>query len=411
MKPELRIRGLVRLSRQVREALDRGDSFDPWREPTGRALEVVARALREHGLVPADLPAPTRRAYRYLLDLEAGAARPVRRAGIAESRPGPRPAPHPDGPAANRRALRLDGVQRELDQVLVALDLAIAGQGQAEPLSQLGPRIRYYSGTIEQAIAARRADAAQWSERTRAARAWFAFFASAQHLADYARASRAARASLVAEARVRGLRLGRVAVQFRPQGGVYRFYRRHQGVELRLPTEMVALDTDAFAALARQVLGSGRGRETLYRAVAAPACRAVQAELASLAGLDERHRGRVHDLAASFERVSRRFFDAAIDRPRLCWSGRLTHRKLGHYDPLRDTLMVSSTLDSAEVPLAALDFVMFHELLHKRHGTDWSGGQARVHTAAFRRDERRYPDKDAVEALLGRVCARRRRAR
>jgi hypothetical protein len=64
------------------------------------------------------------------------------------------------------------------------------------------------------------------------------------------------------------------------------------------------------------------------------------------------------------------------------------------------TLMVSATLDAREVPVYVLDFVVYHELLHKKHGATWQNGRQMVHTPAFRADERSFVQYAAAEATL-----------
>ena len=60
--------------------------------------------------------------------------------------------------------------------------------------------------------------------------------------------------------------------------------------------------------------------------------------------------GRHYDLEESFERVNSEYFQGQLERPALTWNKTITHRKLGHYQPATDTLMVSISLDRADVP-------------------------------------------------------------
>lgn len=115
-------------------------------------------------------------------------------------------------------------------------------------------------------------------------------------------------------------------------------------------------------------------------------------------GLGQSHDA--HDLEASFERVNEAYFGGAMPRPVLRWSGRETWRKFGHFDFLRDELVLSSSLDDDDVPAWVVDFVMYHELLHKVHGIEQQGTRRIAHTRAFRRDERRYAHYEAAEAFL-----------
>jgi hypothetical protein len=124
-------------------------------------------------------------------------------------------------------------------------------------------------------------------------------------------------------------------------------------------------------------------RQPVLERTAADAYRAIQAELDGRED-DGRTVGAFHDLEAAFQRVTTAYFAGAMAKPRLVWSRRITGCKFGHYDPLRDELMVSATLDSREVPSYVVDFVVYHELLHKKHGAKWQNGRQAVHTSAFR---------------------------
>ena len=120
-------------------------------------------------------------------------------------------------------------------------------------------------------------------------------------------------------------------------------------------------------------------------------------------GLAERSRGLHHDLAGSFERVNAEYFAGALDRPRLTWSSVLTRRKLGHYDRAHDTVMVSSALDAPGVPACAVDFIMYHELLHKAQSNGTSASRRIVHDAKFQRDEKQFRLYDQAKAALGKL--------
>jgi hypothetical protein len=119
--------------------------------------------------------------------------------------------------------------------------------------------------------------------------------------------------------------------------------------------------------------------------------------------------GEVHDLEAAFLRVNETFFGGAILRPHLAWSRRTTRRVFGHYHFARDELTVSLSLDSHKVPEFVLDFIMFHELLHKQHGLTKMSQRLYAHTAAFRSDERKFPRFEAAQKELIRIARRARR--
>ena len=130
----------------------------------------------------------------------------------------------------------------------------------------------------------------------------------------------------------------------------------------------------------------------------------VRAELESLGENRQQSHGANHDLAASFDRINAAYFKGAMLRPTLTWNRTFTGRKFGHYDFVHDTLMVSRTLDSADVPAFVVDFLVFHELLHKFHGLHWVNGRGYVHTGEFQRDERKFVQYEQAEAVLKKLA-------
>jgi len=131
-------------------------------------------------------------------------------------------------------------------------------------------------------------------------------------------------------------------------------------------------------------------------------------ELESFAAQPPPSRGRAHDLNEIFARVNNDYFGGLMLKPILTWNRTLTARKFGHYQPGRDTIMISVTLDDPEVPAFALDFVMYHELLHKKHGIMTVNGRRLSHSPAFRAEERRFAQYHEAERLIRELALRQR---
>jgi hypothetical protein len=101
-------------------------------------------------------------------------------------------------------------------------------------------------------------------------------------------------------------------------------------------------------------------------------------------------RGRVYDLHRLFERLNRKYFNGQLVKPTLTWSQRRTRRILGHHDAVHDTIVISKTLDSSEVPEWFVEYILYHEMLHIKHPARIIGGRRYYHTNAFRSDEQRF---------------------
>ena len=121
--------------------------------------------------------------------------------------------------------------------------------------------------------------------------------------------------------------------------------------------------------------------------------------------------GRHYDLERMFARLNRRYFDDQIEKPTLTWSQRRTRTILGHHDGVHDTIVISKTLDSAEVPEWFVEYILYHEMLHMRHPARLINGRRYYHTKAFRAEEQRFPHYAEAQEWLDRVARQRRTLR
>jgi hypothetical protein len=116
--------------------------------------------------------------------------------------------------------------------------------------------------------------------------------------------------------------------------------------------------------------------------------------------------GYVHDLEASFARVNATYFAGRMARPKLVWNRTLTGRKFGHFRRSADTVMLSVSLDAPDVPEFVVDFVMYHELLPKKHGVAIINGRRVAHGAAYRAEERQFANYHEAERVLKELAQR-----
>ena len=111
-------------------------------------------------------------------------------------------------------------------------------------------------------------------------------------------------------------------------------------------------------------------------------------------------KGTVYDMVELFEELNIRFFGGLMARPDLGWSRRPSRTTLGHYDPSHHMIVLSRILDRPEVPKIAVEYVMFHEMLHLRYPVDHRGARRCVHTPEFKAAEKEFPElKEARDAL------------
>ncbi len=108
-------------------------------------------------------------------------------------------------------------------------------------------------------------------------------------------------------------------------------------------------------------------------------------------------------LDASFKRVNEQFFSSQIELPNLTW-GTDSRTKLASYNFHRDLISVSTIFKTA--PERVLDYLMYHELLHKWQKFRHKNGRSFYHTSEFRTAEREYPQQKEVEEEMKRMIKR-----
>ena len=105
-------------------------------------------------------------------------------------------------------------------------------------------------------------------------------------------------------------------------------------------------------------------------------------------------------LQESFRRVNRLHFDGMIEEPNLTISNGTN--TLGTYEYGTDTIAISSHL----LPHPhLLDYVMYHEMLHKQEKFTSKFGTHRHHTHRFRQQEHAYPNAELLEKELQRLVS------
>lgn len=114
-------------------------------------------------------------------------------------------------------------------------------------------------------------------------------------------------------------------------------------------------------------------------------------------------RGLVYDLAPLFTRLNRRYFGGRLQRPRLGWSARTWRTQLGCFDPALDQIVMNRWLDRAAVPQYAIEYVLFHEMLHVKHPLRAARCGIEAHSRQFREEEKRYAHYERARKFLNRL--------
>ncbi len=111
-------------------------------------------------------------------------------------------------------------------------------------------------------------------------------------------------------------------------------------------------------------------------------------------------RGRVYDLEAVFENLNTRFFHGLLARPLMTWSRDHARNSLGHYDPAHNAIVVSRVFDDPRVPRYALEYIVYHEMLHLKHPVRLRGSRRCVHPPQFQAEEKLFPELERAKRFL-----------
>ena len=113
--------------------------------------------------------------------------------------------------------------------------------------------------------------------------------------------------------------------------------------------------------------------------------------------------GRFYHLEEVFDSLNVRFFVGLLGRPELTWSEHMAKRSLGHYDAAHNTIVVSRVFDRPSSPRYALEYLLFHEMLHLKHPVKMRGLRRCVHSPAFKAEEARFPQLKEALAFIKRL--------
>jgi hypothetical protein len=132
-------------------------------------------------------------------------------------------------------------------------------------------------------------------------------------------------------------------------------------------------------------------------------------EVAAKARLVRQMRGRKHIRSARghhyhleeiFDDLNRRFFHGLLGRPQLTWSQNHARSSLGHYDPAHNAIVISRVFDHPRIPRYAVEYILYHEMLHLKHPVKLCGSRRCVHSREFLAEEKMFPELEDAQKFL-----------
>ena len=113
--------------------------------------------------------------------------------------------------------------------------------------------------------------------------------------------------------------------------------------------------------------------------------------------------GKVYNLDQIFDEINFQYFHGLMAKPILGWSPNASRTLLGHYDPSHNTIVMSRILDRPQTPRVAVEYVLFHEMLHVRYPAEHRGARRCVHTKEFKQAEKQFKLLNEAEEALRRL--------
>ena len=148
------------------------------------------------------------------------------------------------------------------------------------------------------------------------------------------------------------------------------------------------------------------GHNLRYKRFASSAAVTRQTELVRGARGNKRisgPEGRFYHLEEVFDSLNLRFFGGLLGRPEITWSEHMARRSLGHYDAAHNTIVVSRVFDRPSSPRYAIEYLLYHEMLHLKHPVKMRNLRRCVQSREFKAEEALFPQLAEARAFIKRL--------
>jgi hypothetical protein len=379
----VRIRGLVKATNYVKSQLQQGihpSEVDSLQTFVLDSLNTVEAICQEAQTSPLTLPTRSRQAYLYLKNID------WQKLPLTHYKKAISTATFP-------QTLHLKNVVKQQNNLHQQLQ-EFPSNYTSTQLHSLRQIFLDFVREIEAVCQQNQVSPAVLATRSRKAYAWMKFLCDENYLQRHIETIQTLQTLVQQISQAQQLNFQDIQITLTHSRNLYKCRHLHSGdLELQLNEGFIVADEPTLAAVVRVGL-QGKNpddQHQINRFTATEAYSEILLELDLIAEVEaENPKGRFYDLEALFNQLNQEYFAGEMSKPRLTWNQTLTHRKLGHYEPSRDRIVISQTLDQPDVPARVVEFVLYHELLHKQHGAKWTNKKRWVHTPEFRRDEQRF---------------------
>jgi hypothetical protein len=400
-KSPVRIIGLVKVMNRARQ--DLADGLPPaeaeeFRQMVRDAIREVDKICREQRISPDQLPTPSYRAYQYLRSIDLTHLPPP----TSRTRP---------QPATRLRIKNLvSGCNDLQNQLFAAASNSLGKVSDTARLAAFGillQTIQTDAASTEALCQEQHVQPTALPAQSRRAYQWLKFLSDPANLALHLETLKTAIQEAHQPDLLKKLPTARrslpIQIEFFNTPALYRARGDAHAIHITASEGFIGAPREVIRALLLTVFQGKRSpalAELRQYAASEEFAEIVLAIELTISSEETAPHGQYFNLDTVFERVNREYFHSRLPRPRLVWNQTITQRKLGHYQPTNDTLMLSITLDQPDVPAYVVEFVMYHELLHKHLGIQVVNGRRYGHTSQFRAAERKFQLYEAAQAFL-----------
>jgi hypothetical protein len=377
----IRIQGAVRAANRAKQKLKQGitpQEVTSFQQFVNDSIKAIEQICIQAELTPKQLPAPSRQAYHFLQNIDLNNLPLIHSQSIAT--------------ATSVSKLHLKNVLKKQGTIQQHIE-RITANSTPQTIQSLSQTLANCTAEIEKICSERQLTPAALNTPSRRAYAWMKFLTEEDNLQLHLDALYRARTlgqKIMATQRQNKIK---VKVELTNFACLYKYKTTPNQTHLQLSEGFIQADDDILTAVMKVALeGKSKKEVRLVRQFGlTEAYQDVILELDLIADVAaETPLGDHYNLDELFEKVNREYFESNLDKPRLTWNRVLTKRKFGHYEKARDRVAIGQILDDRRIPEFVVEFVLYHELLHKHHGISWVKGKCRAHTPAFRRSERQF---------------------
>ncbi|NJM67906.1 MAG: M48 family metallopeptidase [Acaryochloris sp. RU_4_1] len=397
----MRIRGLVKASHKVRDQLKFGipvNEVPQFKQYIIVSIHATEQICATAKIKPNQLPLPSRKAYQFLKGVDLKNLPILQHSNSLQSQ--------------KRISIRQIRPQHQLIQHRIA-QIAQLNTNKGQTLIQL---LQQTTQEIEDLCDRQQATPANLTGQSRQIYCWLKFLLRDDHLSIHIRAvhqfqalvqhTLAQKKSL--NDKIKQLKnINNWTIELTNMSALYRCQLGSDLWAIKINEGFILAASSVMQAIVESLL-FGKSPKTTHIlndfSLSEEFAELLLSIELSVDELEETAQGSSYNLDEIFEAVNCTYFSSTLDKPKLCWSRTYSKRKFGHYEPTRDQVVISLNLDAKRVPRYVVEFVMYHELLHKVHGLRTQNGRQRVHSPAFRVDERQFKQYSKAQEYLNHLA-------